>query len=177
MNYAIIENGTPRQLGRREGVTGPDGTQYPANVVDLWTPEALASLGVYAITETDAPDSRWHDGVSDSLAVVNGVVTRQWAGVYNRANHVAAKKAESRNQYEIPRIDEATGDERAKLTLLALAVADIISRLAAENPVVFGPLQSHLGPWGAVLAVQAKGAEVAAAIEADPDVDLTEVWE
>ena len=161
----------------RDGFTAPDGTQHSRQIwSDAWSDAERAAIGLYPIRDdNEKPDPRWHSEISALYAFHPdlGDVIRTWGGEYEREKHVTAMLAEVRAE-EIARIDaeDATGDDRAKITLLAAAVADIIAALAPEHPAI----ADHLAPWAKVLAIQSKGAEIRAAVEADPNVNREALW-
>ena len=162
---ALLEGGETLEIG---------GIRYALSA--LTSDERLA-LGIVPVVSDPRPDERWHSGLASAYEIEGDHVRKTWTATYDRTAHVAIRQAENRLE-AIRRIDAAgvTGNDRAKLTLLATAIADIIARLATYN-AAFATLANHLAPWQQVVAIQTKEASINTQIAADPTINLVEAWE
>ena len=73
MQYARIINGTPVEIDQSKPLVIND-IQYCLDIYSVWTPEALAEIGVYGIIEPDVPDGK--RVAASSLTFSDGVVHR-----------------------------------------------------------------------------------------------------
>ena len=67
--YAIGDLKTPRL-----------GTNYPANIMSMWTASELEAIGIYEVVEdnTNLEDSKWYINGAESITFASGVVTKSY---------------------------------------------------------------------------------------------------
>lgn len=172
--YALLVSGQIAQLLYGDETLEIEGVRY---ALPALTAEERASLGIVPVIDDPRPDERWHTGIAAAHEIQGDHVRKTWTATYDRAAHVVMRQLENRME-AIRRIDadEVTGNDRAKLTLLAAAIADIIVKLVAHD-ASFAPLMAHLAPWQQVIALQTKEAAINAQLQADPTLNLVEAWQ
>lgn len=117
MNYALLTEGVPQELPR--GLPFIVGeVQHPANVLDIWTADELASIGVYQIVEPQVPTG--HRVIETSLAFVDGSVVRQ-----------AVTEPFTPPPEPVP---QAVSAARAKITLFEDGLYDTVEAICTAHP-------------------------------------------
>ena len=74
--YALVVDDTPYQLKPGSPFTDANEIQHPANVLDIWPIEELASIGVLPINDDPIPDGKIATG--SELEIAGNSVIRHW---------------------------------------------------------------------------------------------------